>query len=94
MYIHFDTNVLKSVRQMQLGVGIILSLREVYKAVEKLPSFMLQFPGFLLFLCLNLKPYVFSQFGLDIVFTVGKAGKKLPCFFRTHIQGKKISSET
>lgn len=69
--------------------GLFYLFREVYKAVEKLPNFMLQIPGFLLFLCINLKPYVFLQFGLDIVFTVGKAGKKLPCFFRTQIEEKK-----
>lgn len=53
LYIHFDTNILKSVRHIQQGVWIILSL---YKVVEKLPSFMLQLPGFLLSLCINPKP--------------------------------------
>lgn len=36
--------------------GLFYLFREAYKVVEKLPSFMLQFPGFLLSLSINLKP--------------------------------------
>lgn len=36
--------------------GLFYLFREVYKVVEKPPSFMLQFPGFLLSLCIYLKP--------------------------------------